>query len=301
VTSSYRCVHANWIAAQKPCLQILHHVRACLVPQSGSQTSQNHLSMTFHNVQGVPKSVLANVDRVRVLDVSSNNFEELPAAIDTMINLERLNGSHNRVKELDIQFESLTKLKVRCLELPHLHSHTCLACIDNCIYACNQAQLLFGQHRNERHTMQVVDLDGNQLVGIPEDIGCCSLLESLRLRGNRLRSIPPTLQKCTKLKILDVANNRLTCLPPPIGNCASLESIDASGNMLVDIPGALSRLTKLRVLLLKGNSDLKGIPGEVLVYCELLHTLDLHDTMVTREVRSASYNACLLQLRACTV
>ena len=136
--------------------------------------------------------------------------------------------------------------------------------------------------------MQVLDLDNNKIEGIPQDVGNCAMLETVSLRQNRLRSIPSTLQHCKRLKTLDVAHNMLTCLPPPIGNCTALESIDAGGNLLLDIPGALSRLSKLRVLILRGNSDLRGIPGEILEECTLLHTLDLHDTAVTRQVRTTS-------------
>lgn len=133
--------------------------------------------------------------------------------------------------------------------------------------------------------LQALDLDNNQLSSIPEDIGGCVALESLRLRSNRLRSIPATIQNCKRLNLLDVAGNRLTCLPPPLGNCSNLETLDASNNLLIDIPGALSWLSKLRVLQLQGNNDLRGVPGQILSDCQLLHTLDLHDTLVTREVR----------------
>jgi Leucine-rich repeat (LRR) protein len=63
-------------------------------------------------VQGIPKSVLANVDRVRVLDVSNNKFDELPAAVETMINLERLVGANNRIATVDVTLGDLKKLKV---------------------------------------------------------------------------------------------------------------------------------------------------------------------------------------------
>lgn len=132
---------------------------------------------------------------------------------------------------------------------------------------------------------QALDLDGNQLTSIPADIGQCRGLEILRLSRNRLRSVPTSLQGCHRLKLLAISDNVITCLPPPLGNCAALESIEAADNALVDVPASLSRLARLRTLVLNGNGDLKGIPGEILLHCERLHTLEVHDTQITREVR----------------
>jgi hypothetical protein len=154
-----------------------------------------------------------------------------------------------------------------------------------------------GAHSPVRY-LQVIDLHSNRLISLPPDIGECGALESLRVSGNRLRALPPALQSCTRLKHLDVSDNNITCLPPPLGNCFSLETINASGNALVDVPSALGRLQRLRTLLLNGNGELKGIPGEILERCELLHTLELHQTLVTREVSCDP--PCGLSLAMCT-
>jgi Leucine-rich repeat (LRR) protein len=133
--------------------------------------------------------------------------------------------------------------------------------------------------------MQALDLDGNRLTTIPADIGECTELEILRLSRNKLRALPSSLQRCSRLRLLAVSHNVITCIPPPLANCGSLECIEADHNALVDLPPALGRLTRLRTLLLNGNTNLRNVPGEILVKCVMLHTLDLHDTQVTREVR----------------
>lgn len=73
--------------------------------------------MPCTTVQGIPGSVLANMDRVRILDVSQNRFEELPASIDGMEHLERLIAASNVIANIDCQLGQLRKLKVCCLRL----------------------------------------------------------------------------------------------------------------------------------------------------------------------------------------
>jgi Leucine-rich repeat (LRR) protein len=138
--------------------------------------------------------------------------------------------------------------------------------------------------------VQALDLDGNKLTTIPADIGECTDLEILRLSRNCLRALPATLQHCTRLKLLAVSHNVITCLPPPLAHCSALECIEADHNALVDLPPALGRLTRLRTLDLSGNADLRGVPAEILGKCVMLHTLNLHGTLITREVSNPTGN-----------
>lgn len=77
-------------------------------------------------------------------------------------------------------------------------------------------------------------------------------LEILDLSGNQLSSLPNDLDKLSHLKVIFCSQNNFTQLPPVLGRCASLSMIGFKSNKIVDVPAA-ALPPKLRWLILTDN------------------------------------------------
>ncbi|MCU1724358.1 leucine-rich repeat-containing protein kinase family protein [Pseudomonas sp. 5P_5.1_Bac1] len=133
------------------------------------------------------------------------------------------------------------------------------------------------------HTLE--DLKAGRLAGItrldlacglerfPEEIfALADSLEVLNLTGNALTDLPDDLGRLHKLKVLFCSENRLSQLPVGIGQCASLEVVGVKSNLIEDVPAA-ALPPRLRSLVLTDNR-LEQLP-EALGDCVELQKLML--------------------------
>ena len=106
----------------------------------------------------------------------------------------------------------------------------------------------------------------------PELFGLADTLQTLDLSGNRLSSLPDDLGRFTQLRILFCSLNAFTRLPEVLGQCPSLEMIGFRTNRIADLP-ADSLPRKLRWLILTGNC-IESLPDR-LSQCDALQKLML--------------------------
>ncbi|XP_063971814.1 toll-like receptor 6 [Diachasmimorpha longicaudata] len=88
----------------------------------------------------------------------------------------------------------------------------------------------------------------------PENI--TELVEHLDLSGNNLKYIPEDIGRLLELKYLNLARNKLKGLPDKFGELWKLERLDLSQNEIHDVAGGIgviTRLPNLRILYLKEN------------------------------------------------
>lgn len=126
-------------------------------------------------------------------------------------------------------------------------------------------------------------------------------LEVLNLTGNALSELPEDLHRLTRLKVLFCSENRFTHLPHAVGRCAALETVgfksnritqvDAQAlpaslralvltdNALEQLPEALGGCTQLQKLMLAGNR-LTALPPS-LARCERLELLRIASNRLT--------------------
>jgi len=109
------------------------------------------------------------------------------------------------------------------------------------------------QLRNLNH----LDLGSNKLKSVPDWLGELVHMQELRISRNKLSDFPLGICKMLHLKRLDLSRNALTGLPPCIGKLTELFSLDLWSNDLEDFPEELENLVSLRFM------DLRAIQFEV--------------------------------------
>ncbi|CAB3784984.1 leucine-rich repeat-containing protein kinase family protein [Paraburkholderia caffeinilytica] len=134
-------------------------------------------------------------------------------------------------------------------------------------------------------TLEILDLSGNALSTLPDDLprlgklrilfasdnpftelpevlGQCSQLSMVGFKANRIRkvsgrSLPPLL------RWLILTDNEIAALPPEIGACTELQKLMLAGNRLRTLPEELAACSRLELLRLAAN-QLSGLPAWLL-------------------------------------
>ena len=124
-------------------------------------------------------------------------------------------------------------------------------------------------------TLEILDLSGNQLTALPDDLHRLQRLRIIFCSGNRFTKLPTVLGQCTKLEMvgfranqishvpaaslpqqlrwLVLTDNRLTELPPEIGLCSRLQKLMLAGNQLRALPPQMAACTRLELLRIAAN------------------------------------------------
>ncbi|MEI6428463.1 MAG: COR domain-containing protein [Pseudanabaena sp. ELA607] len=134
------------------------------------------------------------------------------------------------------------------------------------------AELLAIIAQAEREGWTELDLSGNDLEGLPSEIGRLQSLEKLILgkwdnqthekKGNRLTTIPQEIFQLTNLKELSISYNQITAIPDEIANLANLTTLNLNDNQITAIPDVIDNLTNLTRLVLYAN-QISVIPDAI--------------------------------------
>ncbi|ROL72757.1 leucine-rich repeat-containing protein kinase family protein [Pseudomonas vranovensis] len=124
-------------------------------------------------------------------------------------------------------------------------------------------------------SLQVLNLTGNNLSDLPEDLGRLHQLKVLFCSQNRFRHLPEGIGQCPmlemvgfksnqieqvsgaalppRLRALVLTDNRIEYLPEALGDCPDLQKLMLAGNRLRELPASLARCTRLELLRLSAN------------------------------------------------
>jgi hypothetical protein len=131
-------------------------------------------------------------------------------------------------------------------------------------------------------TLEILDLSGNALSSLPEDLPRLSKLRIIFCSDNQFTELPEVLGQCAQLSMvgfkanrirkvsgrslppalrwLILTDNQIEALPPEIGNCTRLQKLMLAGNQLRALPVELAACSRLELLRLAAN-QLSELPA----------------------------------------
>ncbi|HEY0589326.1 MAG TPA: leucine-rich repeat-containing protein kinase family protein [Pseudoduganella sp.] len=119
-------------------------------------------------------------------------------------------------------------------------------------------------------TLEILDLTGNALSSLPEDLPCLHRLRIIFCSENQFTELPAVLGRCPSLTMIGFKANRIASVPasalPP-----RLRWLILTDNCIEKLPGEIGRCTEMQKLMLSGN-QLSALPPE-LANCSKLELL----------------------------
>ncbi len=102
------------------------------------------------------------------------------------------------------------------------------------------------------HKLRILFCSENLFTHVPASIGYCSNLSMLGFKSNQIdtvdeASLPPSL------RWLILTNNRIQQLPSSIGRCVDMQKLMLAGNRLKELPNEMAACVKLELLRLSSN------------------------------------------------
>jgi hypothetical protein len=133
--------------------------------------------------------------------------------------------------------------------------------------------------------LRVLNLGGNHLA--PAEIAkICTRrpqLQELTLFSNGLTALPEEIKQLTQLRVLRLGSNHLA--PEEIAKictrCPQLQELYLSYNNLTVLPEEIKQLTQLQVLDLSGNNLAPAEIAKICTWCPQLQELDLSSNVLT--------------------
>jgi hypothetical protein len=124
-------------------------------------------------------------------------------------------------------------------------------------------------------SLEVLNLSGNSLSALPDDLSRLSKLRVLFCSENRFTELPEVLASCVQLEMvgfksnsirevaaaaispglrwLILTDNQISALPDSIGNCARLQKLMLAGNQLAELPETMRGCVGLELLRMSAN------------------------------------------------
>ena len=125
-------------------------------------------------------------------------------------------------------------------------------------------------------TLEVLDLTGNALTRLPDDLdrfsklrilfcssnhfthmpevlGACPSLSMIGFKANQIKHIPESAIPTKTLRWFIVTDNALTQVPNALGNCGNLQKLMLAGNQLTQLPAHMANCQRLELLRISAN------------------------------------------------
>ncbi|ENO3976891.1 serine/threonine-protein kinase [Aeromonas veronii] len=126
-----------------------------------------------------------------------------------------------------------------------------------------------------KETLEVLDLTGNQLSALPDELAGFSKLRIIFCSENRFTELPEVLGRCPALTMVGFKANRIATvsakalpaglrwliltdnaieqLPDELGQCDALQKLMLAGNRLCELPASLANCRNLELLRIAAN------------------------------------------------
>lgn len=112
------------------------------------------------------------------------------------------------------------------------------------------------------HKLRILFCSDNQFTELPASIGACAALSMVGFKANQIRHVPASALP-PQLRWLVLTNNQIEELPAALGERPLLQKLMLAGNHLRSLPGSMAQLHELELLRIASN-QLEGLPDWLL-------------------------------------
>ena len=103
------------------------------------------------------------------------------------------------------------------------------------------------------HRLRVLFCSDNRFTHLPESIGQCQALEMVGFKANRIRTVPAAALQLPLLRWLILTDNKIESLPDALGQCGAMQKLMLAGNQLRVLPESLASCGQLELLRISAN------------------------------------------------
>lgn len=214
------------------------------------------LNLSYSQLHELPESV-GKLNNLKVLDIEGNAITGLPQSFGKLESLRKLNWNKN------IGYGEMTGIVPEVLKIKQIEAFPVLGKLpqlDTLLLNDNYLSFLAGEIQLLSN-LKVLELDGNRLNALPEQIGKLKNLERLTAKNdmrmgrttNEISSLPSTFKNLTNMRHLDLEGNLFVEWKTDLSGLDKLEHLDLSWNRLTKFPDAFRHLQNLRFLNLSVN------------------------------------------------
>ncbi len=184
---------------------------------------------------------IAKLTQLKELNIGRNQLTVIPGnIIENLLNLTDLYMHSNRLSKLPPQIELLQKLSVLSIESNNIEE-----------FPNFSNKIVFPN-------MQVLSAKNNQFKEIPKWIGGCTEMCDLNFSCNAITSIPKEIERLKRMHTFSVSNNQISELPNGIAQLPYLMRFYASNNNLQKFPKIIAESLSLQVVHLYNNPFCKN-------------------------------------------
>ena len=112
------------------------------------------------------------------------------------------------------------------------------------------------------HQLQVIFCSNNRFTELPAVLGQCAQLQMVGFKSNQIRHVPAAALP-PQLRWLILTDNQIDTLPAELGQCRQLQKLMLAGNRLQQLPATLAQCQQLELLRISAN-PLAALPGWLL-------------------------------------
>jgi len=104
------------------------------------------------------------------------------------------------------------------------------------------------------HRLRILFCSDNAFTELPRALGACAQLEMVGFKANRIAQVPAAcFAEGAALRWLNLTDNAIEQLPETIGDCTRMQKLMLAGNRLATLPTSLANCRQLELLRLSAN------------------------------------------------
>ncbi len=200
------------------------------------------LSLSEHNLEQLPPQ-LFELTKLRVLDLSKNKLTTLVVRVGTLTELKTLNVDYNLLVAGSL--EPVSKLKkLQTLTVSHNRLGKPLAepsarkvsSVHKLPPSIKQLNLSYNFMSHLPPTvldssltkLEKLDLSGNQLIVVPDEIANLKHLQELKLDSNQIVALPSSIGQLSKLKAVSLKDNKISVKSTVFNDTTNIQPLPKS-------------------------------------------------------------------------